>query len=374
VPRISARRHILVVSYHAANALTPRGARTQAVARALSEHAQVRVIGRQLEAGRRTALHKARDRALVEAGSKWLLDPMEPWSWRTFANRSLEADVALLIGFPISPVVVAARALNRKGVPYIVDMSDPWGSPGLEAHVARFRERRIAGLERYVWTHAEAGIVTTPAQARDVHDIVPDLEVLVRANGYTSVEPTSARTRDENDGELHVGHFGNLYSPRLELAGFLKRVAESRNWSRVVLHQYGRDHDGELRGVSDHVVVRKHELIPWGDVVRAAAADLDIALVVGNKDPRQLPSKAIEYATLPVPRVALTGGQPTDALREYLDDKLGWLVMGVDDPEPGARLWAHVRRDWTAEDLAPPPAESWDCVAEELASFVLRRA
>jgi hypothetical protein len=106
--------------------------------------------------------------------------------------------------------------------------------------------------------------------------------------------------------------------------------------------------------------------------VGLAAAELDIALVVGNKDARQLPSKAIEYLTLPVPRLALTGGLAADALAEYVDGKPGWLMLRVDDPDAATHIWEHVRQSWTAEELAPPVDESWACVAEELASFVLR--
>jgi hypothetical protein len=364
------RRQVLVVSYYAANPLTPRGARTQAVAAALRADADVRVIGGRPDVRRRTWWHRARDKALFEAGSRWLLDSQEPWSRKTFPNRHLGADIALLIGLPISPVIFAAEALRRHDVPYVVDISDPWTPSGSGGHARTLRDRRTPALERALWSGATAGIVTTDAQAQDVQRIVPTLNVLVRANGYTSVASATPHNRRQADGTLRIGHFGNLYTPRVDVTGFLRRVAGSGRWRRVEFHQYGRDNDGGLRGASDLVTVRQCNPIPWAEVVQLAGTELDVALVVGNSDPRQLPSKAIEYLTLSIPRLAVTSGRPGDALSAYVAGKPGWLTLTVDAPDPAGQLSAHLHRGWTREELAPPAEESWDRVAKQIATFV----
>lgn len=367
------RPRILVVSYHAANPLTPRGARTQAIAAALSARADVRVVSGAHRSSRRTWWHSVRDRAFSELGSRWLIDPLEPWSWKALGLRRPDADLALLIGYPFSPLVVAGGALRRHAVPYVLDMSDPWARALSERAAPSLRERRNAAHERRVWAGATAGIVTTAGQARDVLDLVPTLEVLVRPNGYADVRSVPVARRREGCDELRVGHFGDLYAPRVDMTRFLRRLAESNRWRRVVLYQYGRDERRELHKVSDLVTVQRRDPVPWPHVVKLAAAELDLALVVGNKDPRQLPSKAIEYLTLPVARLALTSGLPGDALAEYADGKPGWLTLSVEDPDPAARVHEHVGRIWTPDDLAPPPGESWSHVAEQLATFVLRR-
>ena len=142
----------------------------------------------------------------------------------------------------------------------------------------------------------------------------------------------------------------------------------------MIVHQYGRDHYHRLRGLSSHIAVHQHEPIPWPDVVRLAASELDLALVVGNTDARQLPSKAIEYLTLPVPRMAVTSGRADDALAAYVSHRPGWLAMSVGDTDPATRIWEHVNRGWTPAELAPPDAESWAHVGRQLAAFVLAQA
>jgi hypothetical protein len=368
----SVRPRIFVVSYYAADALTPRGARTQAIVAALRPHADVRVLGAPAGPGRRTWWHRARDRALGDVGSRWLIDQFEPWSWRALGYRRVHADVALLIGYPFSPLVVAARALRRHGVPYVVDMSDPWVLTRCSGKAPTLRDRRCAALERALWGGARAGIVTTAGQARGVLGVVPELGVLVRPNGYADVGVLNVSSRRVAGDELHIGHFGALYAPRIDVKGFLRRVAGSRRWRRVVLHQYGRDHGGELDRLAHVVAVQRRDPLPWHEVVELAAAQLDLALVVGNKDGRQLPSKAIEYLTLPLPRLALTHGGAEDALADYVADKPGWLTMNVEDPDPAARIAEHVERPWIPDELAAPVEESWDHVADELATYVLR--
>jgi len=369
------RPRVVIVSYYAANPLTPRGARSQAVARALSGTADVRVIAAAHRTGRRTWLQRGRDRALYDIGSRWLIDPQEPWSWRVLGRRELDADLALLVGYPFSPMVVAGRALRRHRIPYVLDLSDPWAA----TDPARLRDRSVKArrgrtLERRLWSGASAGIVTTTAQARDVLRLAPGLDVLVRPNGYAAVGAGPVPRRRAPDDELRIGHFGNLYEPRIAIAPFLQRLGASGFWRRIVIHQYGRDHHRVLRSLSGPVTAQTHDPVPWPEVVRLAAANVDLAVVIGNKDPRQLPSKAIEYLTLPVPRLAVTAHKTEDALSGYVDGKAGWLTVGVDDADAPARIRDHVRRRWTAKDLAAPPEESWEAVGRQLADFVLRRA
>ena len=88
-------------------------------------------------------------------------------------------------------------------------------------------------------------------------------------------------------------------------------------------HQYGRDYLAAVRKLSDVITVALAEPIPWTEVRRLAATELDLVLVVGNRDVRQLPSKAVEYLTLPIPRLALTSGQEGDALTAYVETKPG---------------------------------------------------
>jgi hypothetical protein len=368
---MATRPRILVVSYHAANPLTPRGARTLAVVRALCENVDVHLLSGSPPAAPRTWGDRLRDRALWEVGARWLLDPYEPWSWRVLRRDWTGLDGALLVGYPFSPVVAAAQGLRRQRIAYVVDASDPWAlTQVLDAR--GFADRRRAEHERRLWASAAGGIVTTSGQAGALRALVPDLEILVRPNGYSLVDRSDRSQPRRVPGTLRIGHFGDLYGPRIKISGFLARLASSKLWERIVFHQYGRDHERQLVGLPGDLEVHMHDPMAWSLVVDRSSRELDVALVVGNKDPRQLPSKAIEYLTLPVPRLAVVGGTSQDALVDYVSDKRAWLTISVDDPTPARAVLAHVSRAWSAAELAAPTHESWAYVAPTLAEFVLR--
>ncbi len=224
-----------------------------------------------------------------------------------------------------------------------------------------------------MWGRAAAGIVTTKPQADALrHSVRADLPLLVRPNGYADrflepagpIKPSGART-----DVLRLAHFGMISSPRLDISSVLRRLAASKRWTRIEFHQYGPVWNAQLDGLSDPIEVVRHSVLPWNDVVQLASS-FDAVVVVGNHNSAQMPSKAIEYMTLPVPRLAVVNGHPDDAMTQYLEGRQGWLVAPHGSDDLPDRLSGFVRaRD--EHELKPPPSESWTAVSEQLATFVL---
>jgi hypothetical protein len=374
-------RGVVVVSYLANAPFAPRGIRTRELVSALKREAAVEVIAGTIDNSResrpaadRTALRKV----LQFAHSSLLLDKFELWSRRRFRSWQPNAAGAVLIGFPFSPVVYAARRLVAADIPYIIDLGDPWiltvsGGRPTNRFLARRRARRA---ERRLWQGSAGAIVTTQGQGAALRRLFPHLEVLVRPNGFSDVgqsmlRPRPAASSSIGGGTLRLVHFGALYVARLNFRPFLHRLAQSGRWDRVEFHQFGSDWTGVLQAQRD-VQVEFHEPREWADVVQAAA-DYDLAVVIGNRDATTLPSKAVEYLQLPIPRLALVEHERGDALADYVADKPGWLTLSVDRPDAAAAIDAHVSRQWGADELAPPRAERWDAVGEEIAAFVFTR-
>jgi hypothetical protein len=86
-----------------------------------------------------------------------------------------------------------------------------------------------------------------------------------------------------------------------------------------------------------------------------------------------MPSKAVQYLTLPIPRIALTNDQPDDALRDFVAGRPGWTVLTEDQADAAAHVWELVAHDWTAADLQAPESEAWPQVARQIADFVEAR-
>jgi hypothetical protein len=367
------RPRLIVVSYFAHAPLGPRGDRTQQVLSALERTWSIDVIARPVAPNDATRLQVGRPfarRTLHLAHSSVLLDKFEPWSARRFLRWDPQGAGALLVGFPFSPLVYAARRLTEAGIPYVVDVGDPWALTAerpLTRGLALWRARRA---ETRLWREAGGAIVTTEHQAAGLCALFPDLRILVRPNGFPAVDVTLADDRPSGapSGRLRIAHFGNVSSARLDIVPFLDSLSRSGLWDGVELHIFGSDWTGSLNDFAGGDVVF-HELRPWAEIVRTAG-EYDLAMTIGNRDPQQLPSKAVAYLQLPIPRLAVVESPEEDALARYVADKNGWVTVRPDDDAAAAEVARHLSRTWTAGELAAPSSESWEEVAETIARFV----
>jgi hypothetical protein len=368
-----ARPTIGVVSYFAHHPWGPRGLRTRATVEALEPSWDVIAVSGPRSDFARSPSRAARVTSFVgyKVQEAVGIDLHEAWSKRHVRRWTRRPDLVLAIGYPFSPAVEAARALAADDVPIVVDMSDPWVLTAAEPAMGKVGRLRARRAEARLWSVAAGAILTTGRQQRALSARFPHLRTLVRPNGYQSIAmppvPPSARGPG---GELRIGHFGNLYYPRVGLGLFLTRLAESGLWTSITFEQFGNDWNRALDGAPAGVRVRRHRPLSWPDALEFARRELDLALVVGNVDPAQMPSKVIEYLTLPIPRLALVAPPGEDAITDYVGDKPGWVAVCAEDPDVASKVRAHVEREWTSEQLRPPPDEAWPAVGREIVEFL----
>jgi hypothetical protein len=371
------RPRLVVISYMADAPFTPRGIRTRMLLEALRHDWKVELIA----GPETTKSYATRFRVGTSfvrkigrlAHSSVLFDKHELWSRHRFRSWHPDASAALLVGYPFSPLVYASRRLTECGIPYVVDAGDPWVLTAAAPQVRSLGRLRGRAAEYRLWAGAAGAVVTTEAQAEALRALFPELRVLVRPNGFTPADrsrPNMAiqRLAHGRSSRLRLAHFGDISSVRIRIASFLERLARTGSWSAIEFHQYGRDWTGALGALRD-VRVMFYERRPWSEIV-SAADKYDLAIVVGNRNPAQLPSKAVAYLQLPIPRLALIGDGTDDALAQYVADKPGWIVVHVDRADGADRIRTHLSREWTAAELAPPATESWDEVTTEIRGFL----
>jgi hypothetical protein len=370
------RPRLVIVSYMADAPFSPRGIRTRTMLEALRHDWQVELIpgtATRKPYARRSRVGSSLVRKIGRiAHSSVLLDKHELWSRRRFRSWHPEACGALLVGYPFSPLVYASRRLAECGIPYVVDVGDPWVLTAAVPQVRALGRRRAGAAEYRMWAGAAGAVLTTQAQAQALRALFPKLPILVRPNGFAAdhSRPNMATQQSAHGrcSRLRLAHFGDISSIRTCIASFLERLSRTGSWSEIEFHQYGTDWTGALGTLRDVRVVF-YERRPWSEIV-SAADKYDLAIVVGNRDPAQLPSKAVAYLQLPIPRLALIGDGTDDALAQYVSDKPGWIVVHVDSVDGADKIRTHLSRRWTAAELAPPASESWDKVTTEIRKFL----
>ncbi len=370
-------RRLALVSGYALKPLTPRGQRSQWLQKSLARSWDVELTALPAPAPAGNAAPRSGRatwrRAASDAVRTTLLDKWEPWSLRRLGRWQPRVDAGLLIAAPWSPVAYAARRLHRAGVPYVVDAGDQWvlTSPGTDIRLlAEYRCRRA---ERAIWSGAAGAVLTTRQQAEVVSGFFPTLPILVRPNGYEPVEaaldapPGDASPRDPE--QLRIVHYGILTFIRVDIVSMLERLVASGRWKSISFTQYGDDHAEILARAPASVEVELRPAQPWPEVL-AGASQYDLALVAGNWMSGQMPSKAVQYMTLPIPRLALSERASDDPLAEYVDGRPGWLALAKDEPTAAERVWEHLERGWTVDELVPPAEEAWPRVADRIGDFV----
>jgi len=365
---------VVLVSYLARDPFSPRGARTEAVLAELRTRSEVEVVAGSEKRVRSQRLNSSRRRRLARRGvSALLMDKFEPWSRRRFSRWHPKADGALLIGYPFSPLVYASSRLSRFGIPYVVDVGDPWALTARQPALRGLALERALHAERRLWSGARAAVVTTPAQRESLRELFSDLPILVRPNGVKTSAPTDPQVQElprTPRARLALVHFGSLYEARLDVRPFLTRLAREGPWEGVELTQFGGDWTSDLGSLTDDFVVHVRAPVPWPQAV-SEARKFDAALVIGNVDPSQLPSKVVSYLALPIPRIAVTADPDEDAIGSYLRDKSGWLALRSDAPNAAPLVHRHTSRSWSPAELAVPPSELWEPVSREIVDFVL---
>lgn len=360
--------------------MTPRGQRTAHLVEALREDWSIELIcfgpddggGGGSRGGGGGPL--GRLRPLVGRATRAILyDPKEPWSIRRFARWEPQADAAVMVAAPWSPPSWAGRRLRAAGIPYVLDVGDPWALTPLKPLPRTPATWRAMRDETAMWEGASGGMVTTRQQGQALASRFPGVELLVRPNGY---EPDAAgavtAVAPRDPSVLRLVHFGLIYGARLDVMPLLARLRDSGRWRSVSFTQYGDIFERKLDGAPEGVEVRRRPAVPWREVV-ASIGDFDAAVVLGNLTGDLLPSKAIQYLTLPIPRIAVTDTEREDALAEFAAEREAWLAISPDAPDPATEVAALVDRDWSAAELRAPEADAWPAVGARLAEFVNAR-
>jgi hypothetical protein len=374
---MSAGRQAIVVSFAGDNTFSPRVQRARHLTTALEREFDLRVerVPRpgQVVGPVRTTLPRRVGRRALQA---LVLDSFEIPARLALRDWKPSGRGALLIGWPFSPICIAAQHLVSAGVPYVVDVGDPWALTDKAPTLwARLPARRRSKAEAFLWRHAAAGVVTTKSQANDLRAFFPDLELLSRPNGYTIPdEPVVDRepAKDvESTGELRLVQFGSVNPAKLPIGEWLSLLRDAVGLTSVRFANFGHVDRPELLQTRDPaVVVEVHDPVHWGEA-RRIARHFHAAVVPANRNPTELPSKAIEYLTLPIPRIAVTASGERGELGAFAARRPAFIAVDVDSREDIPRLMAHLRRPWTDQELAPPAGDSWSEVAREIAEFVI---
>lgn len=260
----------------------------------------------------------SRSASSLSFAERWI--PTEPaivWAPHATLRALLDRerfDAVLTTSYPFSSHLVGRAIAQRRGVPWVADLRDPW-----TMHFSHERKHRITRavertLEAQTFANASAISVTSEA-LRDAYRLQfasRSSDIHVIRNSY---DPIELPPRSRAAGPARLVHFGHVYGGARSLAPVLRALGaltreRSLTARDVVLENYGRFSAEDLAlaeqlGVRALVSVR--EPIAYEAGMRSMRSAALTLLPAWDSDygPLFIPAKLYDYLYVGAPILAV---------------------------------------------------------------------
>ena len=294
----------------------------------------------------------------------WISFPHYLSGWQrtavTAANSLMKQhkfDVILSTSPPRTAHLIANEIARRHGVPWIMDLRDPWyGEWAAEYTDSRLLKSMYHKL--YVRCAKQATIVVanTERLRSQLQLSVPERaeHVVTIPNGCPAASDARS-SHSRKSQKFSIGHYGNLYERRTAatfvhgLRLWMDRNHPSR--TSISVKFTGKTSTATCKSIAHYDMLDTIQLCPSvsrGQVRNLMLEDY-VLLVIANDQPYQLPGKVYEYLSVGRRILAITEHDSTTA--DILKDRAGCAIAETPDQVATAlqRFWQDFQRGKSAE-------------------------
>lgn len=296
-------------------------------------------------------------------------------------------DLIFTSSFPYSSHLVGLMLRRARGVPWLVELRDPWAGHSFRRKGSRL-QRRIDGLlESQVLHAADAVTVISPGVREMLAERYgPEVmrKVEVHPNGYDPADFESVRVAPRRDRLeiLYVGSFDAVLEPPDPFLAALSRVFAQRPGARSrlrlrVLGAADMESTRRIRAWQDREhaadVLRMDGFVSHGEATRAMQR-ADILALTQADGARVYTSKVFEYLASGTPILAAVGDSDC---RDLLEECGGAIAARPDEPAVLAdalvgALDGHGLHPPVPRDLERVRAYAVPSIAQDIAALMNR--
>ena len=141
--------------------------------------------------------------------------------------RETKPDVVVVTGSPFAAYAIGERLKRELGVPWVLDLRDPWTLDGWRQWATMLHARWDRNHMRRAMRSAAATIANVPAAGAALAEAVPEAadKIVVIPNGYDAAD-FPADALPPNQDHLEIVHVGSLQS----LDPVKKRLVGGKSW------------------------------------------------------------------------------------------------------------------------------------------------
>ena len=280
-------------------------------------------------------------------------------------------------GPPHSAHLAAMMALAGSGIPYWIDMRDPWYEPSFMSAADQFDATHhiIRGLEIGAVRAATGLVVNTPEFGRRMHEKYPDARVSVVTNGIDRERlPPPARTKFDG---LSIAYAGTLYFNRdltpivRGLRQFLDQHPDARGGVKLrVAGKLDPEHVARFWSEVDAADLRDAVEV-YGLLPRADALDLlnrsHLAVVLAQHQGFMIPAKLYECVAMRLATLVVAEDMSAAAQEAR---RIGGIAC---DPSDVDRIRAALESLWYDRNALQPGAAKigYDSIADQVEALLL---
>jgi glycosyltransferase involved in cell wall biosynthesis len=321
--------------------------------------------------------------------------------WRESRARAAagHVDAVFITTYPIYPALIGPRLKRRFGVPFMIDLQDPWvgawgstvgGGPGGRVDIrSRLSRRAASTIERRVVPHADAMTSVSSGLLEDLAARYPTVASRPRAVLPIGIDPADMRRARNGhrapawappaDGRLHVCYVGTALPLGVDtlraVFDALARVRARRPQlaDRLRLHFIGTSNEARAdaarrveplaagAGVAD-LMAEHPPRVPFYDALRALDR-AGVVLLAGTSEARYTASKlhAALAAGRPILALFHAGSDVARTLAPIAASDRGVWLMTYDEQVKVETLvgpLADLLERWAADPPQPPARAS----------------
>ncbi len=287
--------------------------------------------------------------------------------------KEIVPDLILACAPPYTDILLAERVSDRTGIPFAVDLWDPWAEDVYEMYPTPLHRWLTTRAEARIIRKARLTVAVNPAMEDALAARYPEGRFTTITFGYDPGEmPSSPAPTGQR---LHIAYLGSMFGEHKRpegLFGGLMSLPDDLPVEFSFVGNKSPEAKALIRRLAGRFLVRESDYLPHSEAMRVAASAHALLILSARGPHYEIISPGKTFEAIGSQR-AILGVVPKETwIWNFLAENSAYLA-DPDEPETVSEAVIRVFNDWRDGRLMLPDPEkarafSWENLVQELSS------